>query len=413
MQRRGFLKSVLAGPAAGLTQAGGAAGESYLYLGRTSGYRPHRIIEPGRKITRIETFTSKSISIVRIETADGAEGWGQISTYDADISATVLHRKIARHFLGRDPAAIDEIADRAVEANYKYPWSYVCRALAGADTAVWDLYGRIRKEPVVALLGGKHQSHGAYGSSMSRTIQPEQEAARLKKLKEEKGFQAFKVRLGRVNGHNRDQWPGRTEELIPAVRKAVGDEVKLLADANSCYTPDKAVEIGRLLEDHGYYQYEEPCPYWELEWTAEVARKLEIPVSGGEQDNDLAQWRRMIRMRAVDVVQPDVCYLGGLTRTLRVAQMAQEAGLPCVPHSANLSLVTVFSLHLLGAIPNAAPYVEFSIETEAGINQEARRLYSPRLVVKDGRVAIPSGPGWGVKIRQEWLAEAEHQESHI
>ena len=107
---------------------------------------------------------------------------------------------------------------------------------------------------------------------------------------------------------------------------------------------------------------EEPCPYWELEWTAEVAEALDLDVAGGEQDCLLSSWRHMIDLRAVDIVQPDVCYVGGFTRALAVAGMAADAGLPCVPHSANLSLVTVFALHLLAAVPNAGPYVEFSIE---------------------------------------------------
>ena len=79
-----------------------------------------------------------------------------------------------------------------------------------------------------------------------------------------------------------------------------------------------------MLEDHGVCHFEEPCPYWELEWTKEVADALDLDVTGGEQDCELPTWRRMIEMRAVDVVQPDVCYLGGLTRTLRVAAMAQR-----------------------------------------------------------------------------------------
>ena len=115
-------------------------------------------------------------------------------------------------------------------------------------------------------------------------------------------------------------------------------------------------------EDHGVRHFEEPCPYWELEQTKQVTDALELDVTGGEQDCDLTVWRRMIDMRAVDVVQPDICYLGGLTRTLRVAKMAEEAGLPCTPHCANLSMVTLFTMHLMGAIPNAGPYVEFSIE---------------------------------------------------
>ena len=106
----------------------------------------------------------------------------------------------------------------------------------------------------------------------------------------------------------------------------------------------------------------------------------------------------MIGMRAVDVVQPDVCYLGGLTRTLRVVAMAQAAGLPVTPHSANLSLVTVFTLHMMGAIAGAGPYVEFSIEG-ADYYPWQDGIFAPALVARDGKVAIPDGPGWGVEIK--------------
>jgi L-alanine-DL-glutamate epimerase-like enolase superfamily enzyme len=118
----------------------------------------------------------------------------------------------------------------------------------------------------------------------------------------------------------------------------------------------------------------------------------------------------MIAMRAVDVVQPDVCYLGGLTRTLRVAAMARTHGLPVTPHSANLSLVTVFTLHMMGAIAGAGPYVELSIEGPDYYPWQ-EGLYAPALVARDGKVAIPDGPGWGVEIDQRWLDRAVYQAS--
>jgi L-alanine-DL-glutamate epimerase-like enolase superfamily enzyme len=361
----------------------------------------------GLKVTKLESFTRGYVSMVRLETDDGSEGWGQISTYDADISATVLHRKVASHFLGRDPADLSDIVDRCIEANYKYPWSYVCRALTGAETAVWDLLGRRAGKPVCALIGGAPRPIPAYGSSMSREIAPEDEAERLVRLRDEKGFRAFKVRVGKVNGRDEDEWPGRTEALVPTVREAVGHAVSLKADGNSCYTPPKAIEVGRLLEKNGYDHFEEPCPYWELEWTAAVTAALDMSVAGGEQDNDLAQWRRMVAMSAVDIVQPDVCYLGGLLRTLRVARMADTAGIPCVPHSANRAMVTVFTLHLLAAIPNAGPFLEYSIEDTPW----TEGLYDPALDVVDGDVPMPDGPGWGVRVRPKWLEMAEVQRS--
>jgi L-alanine-DL-glutamate epimerase-like enolase superfamily enzyme len=132
-------------------------------------------------------------------------------------------------------------------------------------------------------------------------------------------------------------------------------------------------------------------------------------VTGGEQDYSLPQWRRIIDMPAVDVVQPDICYIGGLARALRVAEWAAQARMSCVPHSANRSLVTVFTLHMMGAIANAGPYIEFSIEPTPWTED----LFRPALTVRDGMVDIPPGPGWGVEIEPSWLSAAEHRVSEL
>ena len=371
----------------------------------------HAVIERGRTIASVESFVKGAIGLVRLRTKDGAEGWGQVAPYEAGVTVDLLHRLIAPHVLGRDPADIDALVDRAVEVNYKFPWSFVCRAVCGVDTAIWDLYGRLTNRSVASLLGASRRDVAAYGSSMRRDISPADEAARLARLRDSHGFRAFKIRVGREVGRDGDASPGRTEAIIPAVRRAVGPDVQLFADANSCYTPPKAIEVGRRMQDAGYTMYEEPCPYWELEWTAEVARSLDIPVSGGEQDNDLAQWRRMLAMRAVDITQPDICYVGGLTRALRVARLSERAGTPVIPHSANLSLVEVFSVHLMAAVPNAGSFLEFTIEDDATINRMAAEMYEPQLAVTDGRVRLPDGPGWGVHLKPEWLASADHRVS--
>jgi L-alanine-DL-glutamate epimerase-like enolase superfamily enzyme len=382
--------------------------KAYPYLGRTDDYADFQIIEPGLTINKIESWTYGQYGFVRVTTQDGREGVGQLSTFEPDITATVLHRQVARQVLGSDPAQIDALLDRVIDANMKFPWTHICRALAGVDTAIWDLYGKIKGKPVCELLGGKTQPFPVYGSSMRRDISPEDEAARLVKLRDSRGFRAFKVRLGVPTGHDRDASPGRTEKLIPMMRKAVGNDIQLMGDGNSCYTPPKAIEVGHRLEEQHYFWFEEPCPYWELEWTAEVATALKMHVAGGEQDNDLAQWRRMIRMNAVDILQPDICYIGGITRAWRVAKMGQKAGKVVVPHSAQLSMVTLFALHFMAAIPNAGPFVEFSIEEDANAGEV---LYSPALKVADGKVKIPDGPGWGVKINPSWLDKAAYLKS--
>lgn len=363
------------------------------------------------KIQRIETFTTREVGFVRVSSEDGSYGWGQVSTYNADISAMVLHRQVAPYALGADAFDLDALVDDIPRREHKFPGSYLRRALGGVDTALWDLRGRSEGKSVCELLGGTPRPIRAYASSMKRDITPQAEADRLSKLRDDYGFDAFKFRVGTECGDDVDHWPGRSEAIVATLYKAMGDDVTLMVDGNSGFSPSRAIEIGHLLEDNGVSHFEEPCPYWELEQTKQVTDALSIDVSGGEQDCELPTWQRMVDIRAVNIIQPDVCYVGGITRALRVAKMGENAGLPCTPHCANLSLVTLFTMHLLGAIPNAGKYLEYSIE---GLDyypwQHNLYVRSPYDIV-DGKATIPDEPGWGVEINPPWLEQAEYQVS--
>ena len=362
------------------------------------------------KIKSIESFSTEFVGFVRVTTETGAEGWGQVANYHADISALILHRQVAPWALGADALDIAGLVAMIPEREHKFPGSHLCRALAGLDTALWDLRGKLEGKSVCELLGGKARRIPVYASSMRRDITPEEEATRLLRLRDEFGYRAFKFRVGKECGHDEDEWPGRTETIVPMMRKAMDADVALLVDGNSGYSPAKAIEVGKLLEANGICHFEEPCPYWELDWTRQVRDALDLDVTGGEQDCDLATWRRMIEMRAVDVAQPDICYLGGLTRTLKIAEMAAAAGLPVTPHSANLSLITVFTLHMMGALANAGPYLEFSIEGHDYYPWQ-ENLYSPALRIEDGELRIPDEPGWGIAVNPDWLEKAAYQKS--
>ena len=365
------------------------------------------------KITKIESFCNEYIGFVRLTNEDGAQGWGQVSTYNSDITCQILHRQVAPWTLGEKTEDLDDLLDLVTEREHKFPGSYLRRAMGGFDTAIWDMKGKVAGQPVVKLLGGDPGSLRAYASSMKRDITPKDEAYRLCKLRDEFGFDAFKVRAGAEVGRNKDEWPGRTEEIIPTISRELGDRVDLLIDANSCYTVDRAIEIGKQLQDNGFSHFEEPCPYWELEQTKAVTDALEIDVTGGEQDCDIPTWRRMIEMGAVNIAQPDILYLGGINRTLRVVDLAKSAGIPITPHCANLSLVTLFTMHLLKAIPNAGKYLEFSIEGADYYPWQQDLFLEDPYSVDDGKVTISDKPGWGIEIRSDWLEKSTYQCSEI
>jgi len=361
------------------------------------------------KITKLETFGNAFVAFTRVTTETGATGWGQLSTYNADITTAVFHRQVARHAIGTTVDAMEDTLDLIAEREHKFPGSYLRRAQTGLDTAIWDLRGKLAGKPVVELLGGTPGPLRAYASSMKRDITPEAEAARFVKLRDDLGFTAFKWRVGAECGRGQDEWPGRTEAIIPIVAKALGDGIDKLVDANSCYAPARAIEVGHILQDHGIGHFEEPCPYWHHDQTAEVRAALDIDIAGGEQDCEFSSWQLMIEHHSVDILQPDVMYLGGISRTLQVARMGAKAGLPITPHAANMSLVTMCTMHLLKAISNPGKYLEFSIEGLDYYPWQHGLFRGNPYRIEAGHVIVTAEPGWGIEIDPAFLENATYQ----
>jgi len=316
----------------------------------------------------------------------------------------VLHSYVAPYFLGSSPWDWEARVSDFTRHNHKNHGTLLWRALCGIDTAVFDLLGKVTGRPVYQLIGGAvRTSIPVYGSSLSRTIPPAEESERLLALRETAGFRAFKIKVAEMMGRDTDPWPGRSKDLVRAVREAVGPDTVLHADANGGYSAHEAIRMGRLLEELDYGHFEEPCPWNQLEATAEVARVLDIPVAGGEQHNVLEQLHRMIGMRAVDIVQPDVGYVGGIARARKVAQMAEMAGLVTTPHCANQSLLQVFTLHLAASQPSVSAFQEWNIEPMPWTDG----VYEPMPVVSDGAVHLEEGPGWGVEFTPSFLRAAD------
>ena len=343
------------------------------------------------------------MALVRVRADDGALGWGQVAPYHADITARVLHRQVAPHALGRDALDVESLVRDIPEREHKFPGSYLYRALAGLDTALWDLRGKVEgacsscstEDETASRVRLEHAAgHHARGRG----------GAPFPALREH-GFDAVKVRVGKECGHDADEWPGRTEAVVERVRSALGNDVTILVDANSCYTPARAIAVGRMLESHGVAHFE-PCPYWELDWTREVTEALDLDVAGGEQDWDLGVWGRMVETRVVDVVQPDVCYVGGFSRALEVSRLAAAAGLPCT-HCANHSLVLVFTLHLLAAIAN--PSRTSSSRSSPIPTTPGRSRCTNRDRAWSAAGAGARWPRLGVEISSDWLSRAEHR----
>jgi len=365
------------------------------------------------KIKKLETFTKPYVSFLKTTLEDGSQGFGQMSTYHADITAQIFHKQVAPWVLDKSWEDFNDIENLVLEKEHKFPGSYLLRAIAGLDTSLWDLKGKLENKSVTELIGGTTGPLNVYGSSMKRDISAIDEADRFKKLFQEKGINAFKFRIGAECGRGLDEWEGRTEDIVKTINNSLDSSVIKLVDANSCYSSSQAIEIGKLLEDNNVTHFEEPCPYWEPEQTKEVTDALTIDVTGGEQDCDIRIWKDMVERKIVNIYQPDVMYLGGLTRTLQVAKIIEEGGYICTPHAANLSLVTMCTMHLLKAIPNAGPYLELSIEGEDYYPWQQDLFLDNPFKIENGCVTVTDKPGWGIDINPEWLNNSDYQVSNI
>ncbi|MBZ0293843.1 MAG: mandelate racemase/muconate lactonizing enzyme family protein [Anaerolineae bacterium] len=363
------------------------------------------------KITQIETLLAEQLAVVRVRTDDGAEGIGQTAPFQAPITVETLHRMVAPVFLGQSPWDVTMLVDECLRRNYKFTGTFQYRALCGVETAIWDLLGQVTGQPVYNLIGGKvRDQYPVYASSMDRDISPEDEAIRVADAASQYGFRAAKVRVANAMGRDVDAAPGRSERLIMVMREALGDDFDLMADANSGFSAHRAIQIGRLMEVYDCYFFEEPCNFLDLDSTAQVSAALDIPVAGGEQDNSLHQFARMIDERVVDIVQPDIGYIGGVGRAKQVADMAHRAGMPCTLHCANQSMLQVFTAHVVASSPACYQYQEYRLGEHFPWAQE---IYEPALEVVDGMITVPDRPGWGIHLLPEFIQRAQSRVSAL
>lgn len=273
---------------------------------------------------------------------------------------SLLGRRVAPFFLGRDVRAIESLVDRVYEwqSNYKFAGMPFWYGVAVVEMAVLDLLAGAMGRRVCDLLGPvvRTEVHH-YVSRFARDTTAEVEVEQMRRALDESGCRAVKFKVGGRMSDSPHQ-RRRDLELIDRAASELGGSTTIFVDANGSFEADSAIRLGPALEAAGIAMFEEPCPWEDYESTLRVADALGIAVSGGEQDSSMSRWRWMVDRRAVDVVQPDVYYNGGLIRSVRVARMAAERGLSLMPHNPRLGFAAVPMLHLLAVCPNAGAFHE-------------------------------------------------------
>jgi len=317
----------------------------------------------------------------------------------------ILISNVIPAFIGQDARHIESLMWDVYrrDSNYKLQGLALWVCVAAVEMGLLELLSHAGSTPLAALFGGALKREiGVYFASGNRGNEPQAEIAYLQGLVADSGAQALKFRLGGRMNRNVDSLPGRTETLIALARKTFGEKMTLYADSNSSYATDEAIRIGKIMEEHNYGFYEEPCEFDDLWSTKAVADALTIPVAGGEQEFSLHRWKWMIAQRGVDIVQPDLHYGGGFMRAVQVARMAERAGMSVVPHMSGGGLGYVEVVHFASFVPNCGPYMEFKGNANLPVHCDSSTLKADQ-----GVVQCPTGIGFGVTIDPDFVKSAK------
>ena len=354
----------------------------------------------------IELLRHGNQYFVRVRAKDGGTGLALTNRRLINSVYPLFLNRVAPFFEGRDVRDLEGLIDGVFRHRLNYKWQglafWVC--VAWLEFAILDLLGKRVGVPVGDLLGDRIRDvSGIYYANGDRTSDAEGVVEQLEALIAQSGARAVKFKLG-ARMHYTDASTARDLALIPLARRRLGDDAVLFADANSSFDVGMAVRIGRVMQDHGYGFFEEPVRFDYFEETKAVADALTIPIAGGEQETSMRRFRWLIEHQAVQVAQPDLLFFGGLTRSIRVARMADAAGMKVVPHMSGFGLGSLYVLHFASVVPNALDYQEYKGDKD-GVPYQVVGTGAP-LTSIDGDIAIPSAPGLGVAFDPDYLAQA-------
>lgn len=357
-------------------------------------------------------YAKRTAHLVEVETDEGLTGWGECFGPGniALANKAIVERVIAPLVLGRDPMDRDAIWHHVYNLTRDHGQKGMpLQALSGVDIALWDIAGKVANLPLHKLLGGAHrtrvQAYG-YGMMLKRESVEDHvarfadEAAAIRDM----GFAATKMKVGL--GAKADV------KLAEAVRLGIGDAFDFMVDANHCYTTSDAFYVGRALEELEAYWFEEPVAPEDLDGYRELRAGLRVNISGGEAEFNRWGWRGLLENRGLDIAQPEVCALGGISEYMRVLALCHAHFTPVINHVWGSAIAVATNLQLLAAMPPLPgginprePLLEF--DTTRNIFRD-QLLTEPldiqrQVAANAGYVTVPAAPGIGVEPDRAFL----------
>jgi L-alanine-DL-glutamate epimerase-like enolase superfamily enzyme len=362
----------------------------------------------------IHYMPARPTLLVQVHTDAGITGLGESAAYGGSLeSMQAVIGDLRQTVLGEDPFTVERLWSKmATQAHQRGRRGMLMMGISGIDIALWDIIGQATKTPLYRLLGGYRDTIDAYASAGFYSKGKDAKAL----AKEvggyvDRGFRTVKIKIGRnpdvmfnpLHDMNaQDYATALFEEDIERVRaasKAVAT-AKLAIDANNAWTAPVALKFMRAITDLDNIAWlEEPVATEDLAGSAEIARLLDTPIAGYETETGLPGFRNLITHRAVDIVQPDVIWTGGITETRKIAVLAQAFHLPVIPHVFSSAVSTIANMHLIASLPNAG-----LLECDQNPNPLRSELFEePITVDKNGQVHLPDGPGLGVRLNQNTI----------
>jgi L-alanine-DL-glutamate epimerase-like enolase superfamily enzyme len=350
-------------------------------------------------IETLELLRYKDNFLCRVRSTDGVEGFSFGQNDQLKSLYPVFVTRMQEYFIGKDARDLEALLEEVCvfKSNYKLQGIAIWVPLATIEFAILDMLGRMVKKPIGALVGTVQTNKiSVYQANSERYISPELTVEHLQRELDKTHAKAIKFKLGGRMNHPETP-EGRSEKLIPLVRKTFGDEMVISADANGSYDVKEAIRIGKIMEEYKYAFYEEPVPFDWYEETKQVADTLNIPIAGGEQEPSLHNFRWLLANDGLQIVQADMFYFGGMVRAMKVARMANAMGKLHIPHVSSIGYI--YMMHFISAIPNAGPYHEYK-SFNLDFPFECK---TSSLIPEDGIVTVPTGPGLGIDIDPDFI----------
>ena len=297
-------------------------------------------------------YKHRTAHLVEVETDEGITGWGEcFGPGNIALANKYIVEKVIQPLIkGDDPLKKEYIWHKVYnllrDSGQK---GMPIQALSGIDIALWDILAKKSNLPLYQLLGGKtNDKIPVYGYGMmlqKKTVQElcelfKNEASQIK----EKNFKAMKMKIG--------MGPKEDLKLVSAVRDTIGSEFKLMVDANHAYNKNDALYVGRGLDEMNIYWFEEPVAPEDYDSYKELKEKLKTNIAGGEAEFTKYGWNQLIKNNCIDIAQPEVCGLGGITEYLKVSALAQSNFIPIVNHVWGSAISVAVNLHLLTTLPD-------------------------------------------------------------